>query len=229
MKNKAHWKRVDDQFTEKYPPRGSWRIMHSGTENGRDYYFTGYYSEKLRRCPVCGRFPVFTESVYDASPEDTKAKVFLGYCPTCCLRTKDPGTLKEAVYQWQDRKYSKDSLLVCHRPRLDSYGCRMLSQKVIKTVIDDSLFFAQKRQECQIGSESWESYGTELKKLEKFFRESVFMFEMDADGVISDIRRILYPTLEPKDRIRIPLHLHELYNGKEVEKECHPKNSKTQP
>lgn len=222
--------KVREYFDEKYPPRGSWVVRHAGHEGDVDYYYGGYYSEKLRKCPVCGRYPVFTECSSKATPPGEKARVFLGYCPTCCLRTKTPGTLKETVMQWMHREYSEDSWMVCHRPMLDTYGCRLLSKHVVEAAIDDAIFYAQKRQDEAEGTETWEFYGRELKKLETFFRESVFMFELDPDGVISDIRRILYPNLEPKDRIKIPLHLNQLYKGKKVVKKCmDQKSSKKQP
>lgn len=217
-------------FDDKYPPRGAWEVHRCGHGANYDYNHGGYYSEKLRRCPVCGRFPVFQESAYDSKPGDIPAKVFFGYCPTCELRTKKPGTLKEAVMQWQERKFSDDTFLVCHRPRLDTYGCRLLCNKVVDSAIEDALFYAFQRQDAEYGSEIWTSYGQSLKKLEEFFRTSVFMFELDPDGVISDIRRALYPTLEPKDRIKIPLHLAQLYKGKEILKKCTQKrNSSAQP
>ena len=132
--------------------------------------------------------------------------------------------------QWQERKFSDDTFLVCHRPRLDTYGCRLLCNKVVDSAIEDALFYAFQRQDAEYGSEIWTSYGQSLKKLEEFFRTSVFMFELDPDGVISDIRRALYPTLEPKDRIKIPLHLAQLYKGKEILKKCTQKrNSSAQP
>ena len=223
----------DIDFNVKYPPRGSW-IVHgtraAGGDNDMSYVHGGYYSEKLRRCPVCRRFPVFQESAYHATPPTEKAKVFYGFCPTCELRTRKPGTLKEAVVQWQNRKFSRDSLLVCHRPRLDTYGCRLLCNQVVGEAIDDALFYARNMLEADVCSELFQSYRHELKKLEQFFRESVFMFELDADGVISEIRRAIFPMLEPKDRVKIPLHLYELYKGKEIVRECtNRKNSKKRP
>lgn len=226
---KKREKRLLEFFTDKYPPRGSWVVRHRGNLDGMEYVYEGYYSEKVRRCPVCGRYPVFTESAYHATPEGEKARIFLGYCPTCCLRTREPGTLKEAVYQWQRGEYSKDSLSVCRRPRFSEYGCRLLSQKIVEDAIEDAIFFAQKRQDITVPGRVPAGYGADLRQLEKFFRESVFMYELDPDGVISDIRRILYPTMKPKDRIKIPLHLDELYKGKEIMNECtRQRNSKKQ-
>lgn len=223
----------DIGYSIKYPPRGSW-IVH-GTRNtdgekAMSYVHGGYYSEKLRRCPVCKRYPVFQESAYDATPQTEKAKVFFGFCPTCELRTRKPGTLKEAVMQWQYREFSPDSLLVCRRPRLDTYGCRLLCKEIVDEAIEDALFYERELLDTSPYSDLFYSYLDTLEDLEKFFRESVFMFELDADGVISEIRRALFPTLEPKDRIRIPLHLTELYKGKEIVRECtNRKNSKKRP
>lgn len=220
-------------FDDKYPPRGAWEVHRCGHSTDFDYNHGGYYSEKLKPCPACGRYPVFQEAAYDSGPRDIPVRVFIGFCPTCELRTKNPGTLKEAVMQWQDRRFSHDSFLVCHRPRaetLDTYGCRLLCNEVVDSAIESALFYAFQRQDVQEGSEIWTSYGKALTELEDFFRTSVFMFELDPDGVISDIRRALYPTLEPKDRIKIPLHLAQLYKGKEIVKRCTQKtNSSKQP
>lgn len=219
-----------EEFSAKYPPRGVWGFQHRGTENGVDYNYAGYCTDRVKTCPVCGRLPVFTESYYHATPKDERAKVFYGYCPTCSLRTKEPGTLKEAVYQWQRREFSDDTWLVCHRPKLSGPAVRALSQKVIESAIEDAIFYARKRQDLQEGSDAWKSYGRQLQELETFFRTSVFMYEMSASGIISDIRRILYPDAEPKDRIKIPLHLDQLYKGKEILKECTAQNnSKKRP
>lgn len=233
MSAKRHKIDLATMFDAKYPPRGAWEVHRGGHDADYDYVHSGYYSEKLRPCPACGKYPVFQEAAYYSDPEDIPAKVFIGFCPTCELRTRKPGTLKEAVMQWQGRRYSHDSFLVCHRPRannLDTYGCRLLCNRVVGAAIDEAMFYALQRQGVQEGSELWTSYGESLKKLENFFRTSVFMFELDPDGVISDIRKVLYPTLEPKDRIKIPLHLAQLYKGKEILKKCTQKsNSSKQP
>lgn len=224
MRGKRGTNSVTD-YDVKYPPRGAWEVHRTGSRGGYDYCYGGYYTEKLRRCPVCGRRPVFTESAYDATPPDEKARVFYGYCPTCHLRTRTAGTLKEAVMQWQYQEYSDDSWLVCHRPTFDRYGCSLLCNRVVRSAIDDALLYAQKRQDEPEGTEHWVFYGKELRRLETFFRKSVFMWELDPDGVISDIRRALYPDLTPKDRIKIPLKLTELYKGKKVVEECTQRNS----
>ena len=212
-------------FKVKYPPRGAWEWKLRMHFDSIDYLHEGYWSEKLKPCPVCGRIPVFEEYVYESTPADQPAKIFVGFCQTCELRTRKPGRLKEAVLQWQSRRFSPDSLLVCHRPRPDTYGSRMLCNKVVASAIDDALFYARMRNETEEGSEAWTSYGGELKKLEDFFRTSLFMFELDPDGVISDIRKVMYPTLNPEDRIKIPLHLAQIYKGKRLLKECTQKSS----
>lgn len=222
MMSKKYSKITMDKLLAKYPPRGSWgwhRTSYNRYGSVGDVH-DGYVSDKLKKCPVCGRLPVFQEDIYQATPADQPAKIFYGFCPTCELRTRKPGTLKEAVIQWQARKFSPDSLLICRRPRLCAEGCRRLSNKLIAMAIDDAVFYAQERQETVEGSNAWKNLGTQLQKLEEFFRTSVFMFGRDADSVISDIRMLLYPELEPKDRIRIPLHLDELYKGKEIVIEC---------
>lgn len=207
-------------FNEKYPERRGWERHQRGVLDGRDYVHAGYYSELLKPCPVCGRYPVFEEY--------GEPKVYAGYCPTCELRTRKPGTLKEAVIQWQKRMFSHDSLLVCHRLKpesMDTYGCRMLCDKVVSSAIDDALFYAFQQQDVKERSELWESNRKMLKDLENFFRTSGLMVELDPDGVISDIRRALYPTMKPEDRIKIPLHLADLYKGKEILKKCTQKSN----
>ena len=118
MRQYKHKALLVTEESAKYPPRGSWEVHRKAHVDGYDYDHAGYYSEKLRPCPVCGRYPVFEEDARHMTAEDEKARFFVGVCPTCSLRTKGHGvTLKEAVYQWQRREFTPDSWLVCHRPR----------------------------------------------------------------------------------------------------------------
>ena len=208
-----------DEPTVKYPPRGGWVVHRKAHVDGYDYDHAGYYSEQLRKCPVCGRHPVFEEDARYATGETEKARFFIGVCPTCSLRTSGDGlTLKEAVYQWQRREYTEDTWLICHRPKFFESGVRVLCDKIIGTVIDDALMYARRRQDVPKSSDEWKALGRLLDELEQFFRTSCFMYALDPDGIISDIRRALYPNMDPEKRIRIPLQLSRLYEGKAIKK-----------
>lgn len=209
---------------DRYPQRRGWIYKNSNPILFLNH--TGYYSTQLRPCPCCGRYPVFEENAY-VDIESDIAKSFLGYCQMCEIHTYKPGTLREAVIMWQGRKFSKTSINMNKRPKYDSlYGVRSLCNKVVDAAVVDAILYARERQTAN--GELFDSYGEQLDKLEKFFRTSVFMWEMDPDGIISDIRRILYPNMTPEDRTRIPNHLSELYKGKEIEKCIQEENLKKQ-
>jgi len=199
-----------------YPPRRGWKVC--GVSNSRGLLHRGYSSPQLKTCPCCGGYPVFEESV-DAVVKDVQepVRVFVGICPKCEIRTRKSGTLKETVIMWQRREYSKDSILMNKRPKYDwIHGVRELSQKIVDAAVADAIMYAQQRQEDEEGSEHFLYTGDQLEDLERFFHNSVFMWEMHPDGIISDIRRILYPDLPPEWRTKIPPHLTRLYEGKKV-------------
>lgn len=208
----------------KYPPRRGWKF--SCVSPSRELLHRGYWSSELKPCPCCGLYPVFEESTRAETDVEQRATVFVGICPKCEIRTRKDGTLKEAVIMWQRRAFSRDSYLMNRRPKYDSLeGVRELSQKIVDAAVEDAMMYARERQEAQEGSERFIFLGDRLEELERFFKHSVFMWEMDPDGIISDIRRILYPELEPKDRIKIPLHLSRLYEGKKVIEKCTQKTN----
>ena len=114
---------------------------------------------------------------------------------------------------------------MAHRPKCsDLYGVRLLCKQVIGKAIDDALLYVQTRNSMQEGSEAFKSYESMLDALETFFRESPMMWELSANGLISDIRKAIYPDIPPEYRVKIPLHLSELYLGKAVREECRKKN-----
>lgn len=203
-------------YASKYPPRGAWRVMQTTPSN--DIMHGGYTSEKLRKCPVCHRFPVFEEDAERRSSHGEKAKWFIGYCPSCELRTRDSGTLKEVVMQWQDRKYSPDSWLHCHRPKLDRWGCALLCEAVAREAYDDAMFYIDLMQHTATDAEKFTSAKVMLNDIENFFRTSPLTFALDLDAVISKMRKELYPDMTPEQRMQIPLSMSKLYNGKEIVK-----------
>lgn len=188
------------------------------TTPSNDIMHGGYTSEKLRKCPVCHRFPVFEEDAARRSPHGEKAKWFIGYCPSCELRTRDSGTLKEVVMQWQDRKYSPDSWLHCHRPKLDRWGCALLCEAVAREAYDDAMFYIDLMQHTATDAEKFTSAKVMLNDIENFFRTSPLTFALDLDAVISKMRKELYPDMTPEQRMQIPLSMSKLYNGKEIVK-----------
>lgn len=203
-------------YASKYPPRGAWRVMQTSPSN--DIMHGGYTSEKLRKCPVCHRFPVFEEDAARRSSHGEKAKWFIGFCPSCELRTRDSGTLKEVVMQWQERKYSPDSWLHCHRPKLDTWGCALLCEAVAREAYDDAMFYIDLMQHTATDAEKFTSAKVMLNDIENFFRTSPLTFALDLDAVISKMRKELYPDMTPEQRMQIPLSMSKLYNGKEIVK-----------
>ena len=201
----------------KYPPRGAWSVVKAKPMN--NYMHQGYTSAKLRPCPVCGRQAVFEECQMRKTMPFEKAKYFIGFCPTCELRTES-GTLKKAVIAWQEKRYTPDSWLHCHRPKLDTAGCALLCEAATASAYEDARFYAAEMLKAKADSEYFTSLKKDLDRLEVFFRTSPLAFALDPDAVISKIRKELFPELEPKDRLRIPLRLSELYKGKAVVVEC---------
>lgn len=226
MSNKRLSNNID--WLEKYPPRGAWEIASAHPKTG--YNHGGYTSRKIRPCPACGRDAVFEEDAYRRTPPHERAKYFYGYCPTCELRTRESGTLKEAVMQWQERKFSPDSWLHCHRPRLDSWGCSLLSEAACRDAYEDARFYVEQMQKANQKCEKDEEARAELNRIEEFFRTSPLAFALDPEAVISKLRKELYPELTPEERMKIPLKLAKLYKGKEIVRKCTAKkNSQKQP
>lgn len=212
-------------YASKYPPRGAWRVMQTTPSN--DIMHGGYTSEKLRKCPVCHRFPVFEEDAARRSPHGEKAKWFIGFCPSCELRTRDSGTLKEVVMQWQERKYSPDSWLHCHRPKLDRWGCALLCEAMSRDAYEEAMFYIDLMQKTTEDAEKFTSAKLALDDIESFFRTSPFASELDPDAVISKMRKELFPNATPEERIQIPLRMSKLYNGKEIIKKWREKQQST--
>lgn len=206
-------------YDKKYPPRGAWSVAK--TRPSDNYMHGGYTSEKLRRCPVCGRQAVFEEDVRRKTDPCERAKYFFGFCPTCELHTKESGTLKEAVMQWQERKYSYDSWLHCHRPKLDTWGCALLCESLAKSAYNDARFYVDyMMQNSAKQDEALNSARNALNEIETFFVKSPFAFALDPDAVVSKMRQEFFPELTPDERLKIPLKLSQLYKGKEIAKAC---------
>ena len=212
----------DEYYALKYPPRRGFAIQAKRGERGGEpaYNHAGYVSVLLKPCPVCNRLPVFEEASRYARPANEPAKIFIGVCPTCDLRTAHEGSLRQAVMEWQAGKFSSDMWLVCHRPKFYIEGCKMLAKKMVDDAVDETLIRVRQRQSENPDSPLFDTHGAELDLLEKFFRESPFTYDMDADGIVSDIRRAIYPELSPEWRVKIPLRLSRLWEGKKVVIEC---------
>ena len=105
------------------------------------------------------------------------------------------------------------------RPTLDSHDAvRALCSKVIGAAIDDAIALVEIYQRNYRGMSDIGGTTKSLIALDRFFKTSCFMWELDYEGLISDIRKYLYPDLPPEERIKIPLKLTELYKGVEVRK-----------
>lgn len=198
----------------KYPPRGAWKVVGAYILDGYYYKHCGYSSTKLKPCPVCGRYPVFEEDQYRCTESDKPAKYFYGFCPTCDLRTEKSGTLKEAVYQWQRYSFSENTLMVCQRPTFSKDGINALYNKVVEACVNDAILKLEWQFKLTPYTEEWRRLSKELNEIEDFLRGSCFTVDLDPDGIISDIRKILYPDMSHDERTKIPLHLSKLYEGK---------------
>ena len=210
-----------DYSSEKYPPRRGWTVVGTNPKNG--YVHGGYTTDQLRRCPVCGRQAVFEEDCRSAAPTEERTRVFIGICPTCELRTKDSGTLREAVTQWQMRKFSSDSLLHCHRPKpakFDTWACALMCESAAKHAYEDLQLFVELMMNTPEDLEDFTMLRSEVARIEDFFRRSPLAFALDPDAVASKLRRDLWPELTPKERLKIPLKLTEMYKGKEIAEKC---------
>jgi hypothetical protein len=198
----------------------------------------GYTTNLLKPCPVCGRQAVFEEDSYNKTPKAERARVFIGFCPTCELRTRTPGTLREAVTQWQTGQYSSDSWLHCHRPKLDSFGVAELCNVVCGTAYEDLRMYVELMMEEDIRiprviipshrrpqtepteEETYSHSELEVKRIDEFFRTSPLAFALDRDAVMSKLRKELFPDLTPEERTKIPLDPTEMWRGKEVVGQC---------
>ena len=204
----------NDCISVKYPPRGAWEIVGTYLRQDISYKHRGYSSKKLKPCPACGRYPVFEEDQSRCTEPTKPAKYFYGFCPTCDLRTEKSGTLKEAVYQWQAYKFSEDTLMVCRRPTFSKDGINALYNKVVEACVNDAISKLEWQLELIPFTAEWRRIGKELDEIEDFLRGSCFTVDLDPDGIISDIRRKLYPDMPHDERTKIPLHLSKLYEGK---------------
>ena len=219
-----------DYSPGKYPPRRGWIVV--GTNPGNGYVHGGYTTDQLRRCPVCGRQAVFEEDCRNATPTGERARVFIGICPTCELRTREPGTLREAVTQWQMRQFSPDSLLHCYRPKpdkFDTWACALMCESAAKHAYEDLQLFVELMMNTPEDHEDFSKYKTEVGRIEDFFRRSPLAFALDPEAVASKLRRDLWPELTPKERLKIPLKMTQMYKGKEIAEKCiAERNSKRQ-
>ena len=230
----------------KYPPRRGWEVVESDSHDG--WMHGGYTTDVLKRCPVCGRRAVFEEDSYAKAPKSERARIFIGFCPTCELRTRTPGTLREAVTQWQTVQYSPDSWLHCHRPKLDSFGVAELCNVVCGTAYEDLRMYvdimlgndiriprvartSHKQRATELTEEETYSHSElEVRRIDEFFRTSPLAFALDRDAVMSKLRKELFPDLTPKERLKIPLDPTEMWRGKEIAKKCiAERNSRKQP
>lgn len=230
----------------KYPPRRGWDVVGGSPAN--DLMHGGYTTNLLKRCPACGRQAVFEEDSYTKSPKGERARVFIGFCPSCELRTRTPGTLREAVTQWQTGQYSPDSWLYCHRPQFDSYGVAELCNVVCGTAYEDLRMYVEimmggdiriprvaltshkRPASCLAWEETYSHSELEVRRIDEFFRKSPLAFALDHDAVMSKLRKELFPDLTPDERMKIPLDPTEMWRGKEITKQCiAERNLKKQP
>lgn len=229
----------------KYPPRRGWDVVGGSPAN--DLMHGGYTTNLLKPCPVCGRQAVFEEDSYNKTPKGERARVFIGFCPTCELRTRTPGTLREAVTQWQTGQYSPDSWLHCHRPKLDSWGVAELCNVVCGTAYEDLRMYVEimmggdvriprvalsshrRPKEDPAWEETYSHSELEVRRIDQFFRTSPCAFALDHDAVMSKLRKEMFPDLTPEERLKIPLDPTEMWKGKEIAKKCIAERNSRKP
>lgn len=193
----------------RYPRRKGWaRDLWRSNES----HHVGYKTDRARPC-CCGWIPVF-EMYTEATERDCPAVDFVAICPRCERRAEGHGSLEYCLKQWNAENLSDDSMMV-NMPIMEmSYtGAEKLSQKIFRAAKAEALELILKKHEEFGDRRDWKyqlKFAGDLVRLEIFFRESPLMMDLDGDGVISDIRKQVYPDLSPEERIRIPLKLTEM-------------------
>lgn len=196
-----------------YPPRKNCtRALYRAriSEDGWEMYHIGYKIAKARRC-VCGVEPVFERYTEDTS---VPAEVFIGICPYCERRTAGEGDLRTVLHQWNAGEISDDSEMLQYSPRELNYeGVALLHRVMVKHAKKDAVYYIRAKHE-KFGEKRDGNYpvfyGAELKKIEDFFRWSPLMLDISADGIMSEIRREMYPGKTHDELMQIPLKLTEM-------------------
>ena len=179
---------------------------------------SGYVTEKAKKCPYCGGMPIFEQFVLDYEVrEDPTAR--RGRKP---VRRMPAETFVE---QWNNRKFSPDSeMLLKPLKDPDREGMMELIHRVMEDEVNDavqavrhrhyllkrlknkSLSF-KRREELYI---DLRMENAELRSIEKWIREKPIFAMYDAEAMLSEIRKRVYPKLTPEERTEKPLQLDRL-------------------
>lgn len=193
----------------RYPKREGWGLVGW---RGSNLHHLGYITEKARRC-VCGCPPVFEMTTGTVETEGA-ASDFVAICPRCERRAEGHGSLEYCLRMWNEGKMSDDSMMV-NMPILSmsETGAMKLSRKLIALNKEEAIELIRCKHSEFGTRRDWKykvRYAAQLRTIERFFRESPLMMDMDGEAIISDIRKIIYPDLTPEERVKIPLILTEL-------------------
>ena len=209
--------------SEVYPPVVGFDLYYRYNRKSKITRLYGYTNQKAKRCQ-CGGTPVFEQAEYDHDPHDPykPAKVFIGVCKDCNLRTKSEGPLWLVLKEWNDGVYDRDMLMV-QKPltNSDTEACIRLSSVLVSAAMTDAVRLILEKRELKdkLTAPDATDYTREqlypryaecrgqLKALDNFFRTSPLLMEMDGETCISKVREAVYPDLTPDERVKIPLKL----------------------
>lgn len=211
-----------------YPERtGFARNLYRGNcKTAYGLFHIGYASERMHRCE-CGSQPVLEQTVDDVTKEgrNVPAKKFVAICPTCESRTEYDGDPERCVEEWNAGRLTADSRALKHSiKRIEREGYMCLCEKVMQSAYADAVSLIRQkhmlkaradnpnvngyvREQCR---KEIDAINTELSAIQRFFHESPMMADLDPEGVISDIRKEIYPELKPEVRTQKPLELTKL-------------------
>ena len=215
------------RFDEAYPPREG--FGYSEYHMPRDtYHHVGYTTKNAKPCPICGHEPVFEQFTDDLSNDSSKprrntpAQVFVAICPRCEARARGTGTLEQMLQRWNERKFSRDSVIVCRKlTDIDRSGLYDLVNKIWDSRIPYAADLVRRKHELTMALQSAfmndvlaETYYAELRvvrglltSLYNDIMKCPFGEVRDPESVLSDIRKNVYHYLTTEERLEIPLKL----------------------
>ena len=199
---------------------------------------SGYVTKKAKKCPYCGGMPIFEQFVldYEVVQDPTArrgrkpvrrmpAETFVALCPDCYLRNEGEGPLEFVLKQWNDRKFSPDSEML-QKPLEDpdQEGMMELMRRSMEDEVNDAVqavkhrhyllkrlknknLSFKRREELYI---DLRMVNADLRNIEKWIREKPIFAMYDAEAILSEIRKRVYPKLTPEERTEKPLQLDRL-------------------
>lgn len=224
FRDKGKGKSVEAVLRQTYPEKeGFGRRLYRGTKGDKVSCHVGYTTDRMVQCE-CGEMPVLEQAVDDVNKDgrNVPAQKFVAICPRCETRTEYDGEIEKCIAAWNAGKYTKDSMMLKHRMKGgDLEGFAKLAGKVVALAYDDAVALVREKHRLRkkadnplVGSGTRSSCKTqieeinrELGRLQKFFEESPMMMGLDPEGVLSDIRKEVYPKIRPEMRMRKPLIL----------------------